>query len=149
MLMTRHGSCHCGGVRFECEIDLAPEGQRSPPPRPGVWWTTTFRCNCTFCRKTRMWKGFVTPERFRLTEGEALLVEYRHNARLIQNSFCGRCGVHPFARASFEPMGGDFVCINIACLDDVSAEDLAAAPVTYEDGIHDIYDVAPAITGYL
>lgn len=149
MLKTRHGGCHCGDVRFECEIDLAPEGERSPPPREGVWWTTTFRCNCTFCRKTRMWKVFTTPERFRVTQGEGRLVEYRHGACEIQHVFCGRCGLHPFARAGFEPMGGDFVCVNIACLDDVDPQELEAAPIVYEDGINDAYDVAPRFTGYL
>ncbi len=46
-------------------------------------------------------------------------------------------------------MGGDFWAANVTCLDDVSEEELAAAPVIYEDGKRDRQDRAPEITGYL
>ena len=54
MIQTRHGSCHCGAVKFACDIDLGPVGERSPQLRPGEWFASTLRCNCSFCRKTRM-----------------------------------------------------------------------------------------------
>ena len=69
MLMTRHGSCHCGAVKFACEIDLAPAGERSPQLREGPWFASTLRCNCSFCRKTRMWKSHVPAEAYRLLQG--------------------------------------------------------------------------------
>jgi hypothetical protein len=149
MRKTYRGSCHCGTVRFECEIDLAPEGQRSPPPRPGVWWTTTFRCSCSYCRKTRFWKAFVPPEHFRLLAGEEALGDYRFGPAHIHHRFCPTCGLHPFASASFDVMGGDFHAVNISCLDDATPEELAAAPITYEDGAHDAWDRPPAYTRYL
>lgn len=149
MLKTYHGSCHCGAVRFACVIDLAPEGQRSAPELDGVWWTSSFRCNCTWCAKTRFWKAFVRPAGFQIIEGEGALTEYRFGEGHIRHTFCSRCGVHPFASASFEPMGGDFFAVNVACLDDVAAEGLAAVPVTYEDGRNDAWERPPAITSYL
>lgn len=149
MIQTRHGSCHCGAVRFECDVDLAPEGERSPQPRPGAWFASTLRCNCSFCAKTRMWKNHVPADAFRLLAGADSLTHYRFDAGAIDHAFCRTCGVYPYASASFEPMGGDFVCVNIACLDDVTPEELAAAPIRYEDGAQDDWDHAPAVTAYL
>lgn len=149
MRKSYHGSCHCGAVRFSANCDLAPEGERSPPTRPGAWWTSTFRCNCSFCQKARFWKVFVTPEDFSVLSGEEELAEYRFGERSVRHVFCRHCGVHPFASADYEIMGGPFYAVNIACLDDASDEELANAPVVYEDGRHDAWDRAPAVTGHL
>ena len=149
MLKSYRGSCHCGAVHFECQLDLAPVGQRSKPELDGVWWTSSFRCNCSWCAKTRFWKGFARPAGFRVSSGRELLTEYRFDGAEIRHTFCSRCGVHPFATASFEPMGGDFVAVNIACLDGVTPEELAAVPITYEDGRNDAWDRPPAVTSYL
>jgi hypothetical protein len=46
-------------------------------------------------------------------------------------------------------MGGNFWAMNVACLDNVTEEELAAASVIYEDGKHDRQDRAPEITSYL
>jgi hypothetical protein len=46
-------------------------------------------------------------------------------------------------------MGGDFVCINIATLDDVTPEELARAPVRYEDGANDDWSHPPPTVNYL
>jgi hypothetical protein len=73
MLKTYHGSCHCGAVRFEADIDLS---------------APTYRCNCSICSRNR-------------------------------------------------------------CLDDVTPEDLATAPVVYVDGKHDNWQSPPLITSYL
>ena len=69
MIRTRHGSCHCGAVRFSCEIDLSPEGERSLQLREGPWYASTLRCNCSWCGKTRIWKSHVPAEAFALLQG--------------------------------------------------------------------------------
>ena len=46
-------------------------------------------------------------------------------------------------------MGGDFHAVNIGCLDDVAAEELAVAPLRYEDGLHERWESPPAVTSYL
>ncbi|MGJ4730156.1 GFA family protein [Luteimonas sp. SDU101] len=149
MIQSRTGSCHCGRIRFRCEVDLAPEGQRSPQLRPGTWYASTLRCNCSYCRRIRMWKAHVPSEAFALLTGEAALGRYRFGTCAIEHCFCPDCGVNTFSRADFEVMGGAFVCVNLACLDDVAPAELAAAPVRYEDGAADDWDSTPAFTSYL
>jgi hypothetical protein len=143
-----HGSCHCGAVRFECRLDLAPADRRSEPELPGIWWTSTFRCNCSSCMKTRLWKGFVRAGDFHLTDGREALADYRYGSKEIHHFFCRHCGVHPFGNASFEQMGGEFYAVNIYCLDDATDAELAEAPIIYEDGRNDDWEHPPAETRY-
>ena len=149
MLMTRHGSCHCGAVTFACEIDLAPDGERSPQLREGPWFASTLRCNCSFCRKTRMWKSHVPAQAFRLLQGADNLSHYRFGGNTIDHTFCRTCGVYAFVSASEAVMGGDFFCINIACLDDVTDEEYDAAPIRYENGRQDDWEHPPRVTGFM
>src|SRR5829696_8367943 len=100
-----HGSCHCGEVRFECELDLA-EG--------------TSRCNCSICAKTRFWKAIVKADAFRLLRGGDVLADYQFGTNAIHHLFCSRCGVKAFGSADMEELGGKFYAINVACLDDAT-----------------------------
>jgi len=146
MKKTYHGSCHCGAVRFECELDLAPDASARTTNR---WYASTFKCNCSFCTKTRFWKGFVRADGFRLLQGQEVLTDYQFGERSVHHPFCNRCGVRPFSRSHLDVMGGDFYAINVTCLDDATPEEWVAAPVTYEDGRHDAWESTPAETRYL
>jgi len=135
MKKTYTGSCHCGDVRFECDLDLHGEHGTS-------------KCNCSVCTKGRFWKSVISANAFRLLKGEAALTEYRFGSENIRHLFCSRCGIKPFGRGRLEDFG-EFVAVNLATLDDASDEELAAAPVQYEDGRNDRWDSAPAETRYL
>lgn len=134
MLKTYTGSCHCGAVRFQADIDL------SQP---------TFRCNCSICRRNRFWPAIVLPEHFRLLVGESELVEYRFNTLRNSHHFCRTCGVRPFGIGNNVPDGQRIYGVNLGCLDDVAPEELDAAPIIYTDGAHDHWEQAPALTRYL
>jgi hypothetical protein len=134
MKKTYHGSCHCGAVRFECDIDLA-EG--------------TSKCNCSICTKARFWKTIAKADAFRLLQGKDALSDYQFGSNSIHHRFCRRCGVKPFGQGHMDELGGDFYAINVACLDAATAEQLAAAPVRYEDGRNNNWDSVPAETRHL
>ena len=140
MRTTYHGSCHCGAIRFEADLDL-DEGIR--------------KCNCSFCWKLGYRKSFAAYEGLRIVEGKDAIGEYLPAPSNwppgdINHYYCRTCGTHPFSRGYLEKeMGGNFWAVNVACLDDVSEETLAAAPVVYEDGKRDRQDRAPEITGHL
>ena len=132
MLKTCHGSCHCGAVRFEADIDFAQ---------------STYRCNCSICRRTRFWPAVVKPEGFRLLSGEAELTQYVFNTRKNHHYFCRRCGVRAFGVGTETPIGKMYG-VNLGCLDDVSEEELARLAITYVDGRNDRF-AAPAFFSHL
>lgn len=119
------GSCHCGAVRFEVELDLGAGAGR---------------CNCTVCTKTSVTSAIVKPPAFALSAGESALAEYQWGAKIARRFFCKHCGVHCFGRGHLAELGGDYVSVNLNCLDDVDLRDVG---VSYWDGRHENWEAGP------
>ena len=134
MKKTYPGSCHCGRVRFEADIDLE---------------AGTSRCNCSYCSKLRAWNTTVKPPDFRLLSGKDGLDDYQFGSKQGHHRFCHACGIAAFGEGNIKEIGGAFVSINVACLDDITPEELAKLPVQYMDGRHDNWFQPPKVTSYL
>ncbi|MDH7452198.1 GFA family protein [Luteimonas composti] len=117
-VQTHRGSCHCGNVAFEVDLDLSAGGGK---------------CNCSICRKTRNWSASVKPEAFRLLTDPGATTDYSRNG-VVHWVFCSTCGVRPYYHGDIPEAGGAFVGVQLACLDGVDDAQLAAAPVRYANG---------------
>jgi hypothetical protein len=131
-MKTYRGSCHCGAVRFEADLDLTQ---------------STYRCNCSICRRTRFWLAVAGPEGFRLLSGEGELTKYAFGSGKNRHFFCKTCGVRPFGVGNDTPIG-KMHGVNIGCLEGLTEEELSRLPITYIDGMNDRM-AAPAFFSHL
>lgn len=134
---TFHGSCHCGDVRYSAAFDLSKG---------------TAKCNCTLCRKTRAWHVVLKPEDFALLSDPGLTHEYAwvapgQSAPRMGTFSCKRCAIGLYARGDFGR--GLFYAISIPTLVDIDIDELFAAPIRFEDGLHDRFDRVPEDTRML
>ncbi|WP_345779616.1 GFA family protein [Metallibacterium scheffleri] len=98
-LHTCRGGCHCGRVRFECQL----------PAQPLV-----LECDCSICRMSGYLHLIIPAARFRLLSGAEDLREYRFNTGTARHLFCAACGIKSFYVPRSHPDGID---INLRCLD--------------------------------
>ena len=112
---TYTGSCHCGNVRYEVEMDLSGK---------------VIACNCSMCKRKGTLLSFVPEAKFKQLSGEGAQTSYKFNKHIIDHLFCSTCGVTSFARGR-GPDGSAMVAVNTRCLEGV---DPAGLNVAHYDG---------------
>jgi hypothetical protein len=108
------GSCHCGAVRYEVELDTSG---------------SALTCNCSMCGRSGAMLMFTAPDKFTLLSGEDNLTDYLFKSHVIHHVFCKTCGIKPFARGVGP--NGPMVAVNLRCLEGV---DVFTQPTTQVDG---------------
>ncbi len=126
-ITKHHGSCLCGDVHFEVELDL---GQGS-------------RCNCTLCTKLGAVGSLVKPAAFKLLSAEGSLSSFTRTPEIGKRFFCARCHTYCFGTGHLEILGGDFVSVNLNCIDGF---DVSRTELIYWDGRHDNWSAGPRPT---
>lgn len=112
--MIHFGSCHCGEVKFEVDMDLK----------------SVVSCNCSMCQRKGSLLSFVPAGRFELLSGADSLKDYQFGKKQIHHYFCSNCGVSSFSSGQ-SPDGQEIRAINVRCLDGV---DLASLEIQHVDG---------------
>lgn len=126
--MNKHnGSCHCGDVRYEAELD-ASQGSK---------------CNCSVCTKLGASGCVVKPDAVRVVQGEDKLASFTRFPEIGTRFYCARCHVYLFSKGHLAELGGDFISVNLNTIDGWDP-----AEVTYEywDGRHDNWQAGTRAT---
>jgi hypothetical protein len=131
---TYRGSCHCGRVKFEADLDLEKG---------------TGKCNCSYCWKVRNWSIIIRPEQFRGIAGDGERTEYTFGSGAGRHAFCKHCGVRTYSHGHLEQIGGAYVSVAVASLDDLDPALLATSPIRFMDGRANDWWKPPAETRHL
>ncbi len=113
-MTTNHysGSCQCGAITFEVDIDL----------------DNTITCNCSRCQRLGCVLAFAARDKFTLKSGEQDLTEHTFNKHRIRHQFCRTCGIESFAYGVM-PDGAPMAAVNVNCLDGVDPRALKSKHV--------------------
>ena len=107
--MEKHyaGSCHCGAVNYEVDLDI----------------DQSITCNCSRCQRLGSVLAFASRNKFELLSGEENLTEYRFNRNEIAHLFCRICGIQSFSYGEL-PDGTAIAAINVNTLAGVEPRSL-------------------------
>ena len=94
------GGCHCGAVRFSCQLP--------GPPVPAL------ACNCSICSATGFIHLIVPHGDLTVERGADALTSYRFGTGAAEHLFCKTCGIKSFYQPRSHP---DAWSVNANCLD--------------------------------
>lgn len=81
--------------------------------------------------------------------GKDDLDDYQFATLQGHHRLCRNCGVAAFGDGDVKELGGAFVSISVAAIDDLSPEELERLPVRTMDGRHNNWMEPPQHGGYL
>ena len=103
----KKGSCHCGSVIFEVELEDGLQNLR--------------RCNCSLCRRKGAIMASVPIEKLKVVNGQDKLSLYQWNTKTAKHYFCSVCGIYTHHQRRSNPNEFGF---NVACIQGVNPFDL-------------------------
>ena len=104
---TRTGSCHCGAVVFEVELEDGLQNLR--------------RCNCSLCRRKGAIMASVPVQKLKVVAGEDQLSLYQWNKKIARHYFCKHCGIYTHHQRRSNPAEFGF---NVACIEGIDPFEL-------------------------
>jgi len=105
------GSCHCGAVAFDVDLDLSG----------------ALKCNCSICNKLGAVWAFAPRSRLTLRSGETALGDYQFGKKSLHHRHCTTCGIETFAEGTM-PDGTPTVGVNLRCIETVDVDKLSPRP---------------------
>ena len=106
-MRTETGSCHCGAVEFEVDLENGLENVR--------------RCNCSICSRKGAIMAGVPLDRLRVVKGADKLSLYQWNAKIAKHYFCSICGIYTHHQRRSVPTEYGF---NVACIIGIDMTDI-------------------------
>ena len=99
------GSCHCGKVQFEVDLDL----------------DHVRVCDCSLCMKRGALNHRVEDSDIRIITPLDELTLYQWHTKTAKDYFCPICGILPFRRPRTAP---EKWTVNVRCLDAVDVDSI-------------------------
>jgi len=115
MMEIKKGTCHCGAVEFQVELDGGLQDLK--------------RCNCSLCRRKGAITAGVPIERLKVIRGADKLTLYQWNTKTAKHYFCSVCGIYTHHQRRSNPIEFGF---NVACIESVNPFELG--DITLVDG---------------
>lgn len=143
-LKTYTGGCHCGFLRYSfLAADLA---------------TAKFsKCNCSICHKINRLSLSIPRSQLTVLSPTATesgttdeIPRYKFGSQQMENSFCGKCGIHCFSSGWYEWEGEkvESFSVNAVTLDPDQGVDFREVKIVYWDGKGDNWKAGTADRPY-
>jgi hypothetical protein len=103
MKQTYAGSCHCGFIKFEVDMDL----------------DHVRVCDCTICKKRGALNHRVEEADIRIFTPLENMIQYKWHTQTATDYICPTCGILPFRHPRDRP---DIWTVNVRCLDRIDLD---------------------------